>query len=54
MSTHDPEPSRTGEHRELPVQEQLARAKPWKPAERPVLDDLTDDEEAEFLLAIAP
>ncbi len=44
--------SRAG-HLELPVDEQLARSQPWAPADEPVLDDLTDDEEAEFLAAIA-
>jgi hypothetical protein len=52
MSTPSAEPHRPGDHLELPVEEQLARAKPWEPAEAPVLDDLTDDEEAEFLHAI--
>jgi hypothetical protein len=39
-------------HLELPVAEQLARARPWDPARGPVVDDLTDDEEADFLTAI--
>jgi hypothetical protein len=34
------------------VEEQLARAKPWKPTDKPVIDDLTDEEEAAFLAAI--
>jgi hypothetical protein len=42
-----------GEHLERPVVEQLARAKPWAPAEAPVLDDLSDDEELAFLEAIS-
>jgi hypothetical protein len=35
------------------VEQQLARAKSWDPADESVIDDLTDDEEAEFLAAIA-
>jgi len=35
------------------VEEQLARAKPWDPADKPVIYDLTDQEESEFLAAIA-
>lgn len=42
-----------GGHLELPIEEQLSRAKPWEPAEQPVFDVLTDEEEAEFLAAIA-
>ncbi|MGH9156683.1 MAG: hypothetical protein ACRD1K_12800 [Acidimicrobiales bacterium] len=53
MSTHPINRSASaGEHLELPVEEQLARAKPWEPAEVPVLDDLSDDEEVAFLEAI--
>lgn len=53
MSTHPVNLSvSTSEHLELPVEEQLARAKPWHPAEVPVLDDLSDDEERAFLEAI--
>jgi hypothetical protein len=37
---------------ELPVGE-LERARLWDPAEQPVIDDLTDDEEAGLLAAIA-
>jgi hypothetical protein len=39
-------------HLELSVEEQLARAKLWEPAEEPLFDDLTDEEVAEFLAAI--
>lgn len=54
MSTHPVEPSAApGTHLELPVEEQLARAKPWAPAEEPVLDDLSDEEESAFLEAIS-
>lgn len=53
MSTLPQEPPRPGGHLELPVNEQLERAKLWDPAEQPVIDDLTDEEEAEFLAAIA-
>lgn len=53
MSTHPVEPSAPGEHLELPAEEQLARAKPWAPAEEPVLDDLSEEEEAAFLEALS-
>lgn len=54
MSTHPVDPSSSsGEHLELDVEEQLRRAKPWAPSPEPVLDDLSDDEEAEFLSAIS-
>jgi hypothetical protein len=53
MSTHPVEPSTPAEHLELPVEEQLARAKPWAPAEKPVLGDLNDEEEAAFLEALS-
>lgn len=52
MSTHPAQPD-PGGHLELPVDEQLARAQLWVPADEPVLDDLTDNEEADFLTAIA-
>jgi hypothetical protein len=52
MST-SPEPLASGRHLELPIEEQLARAKPWEPADSPVFGDLTDEEEAEFLAAIS-
>ena len=52
MSTLPQEPLRPGGHLELPVNEQLERATVWDPAEQPVID-LTDEEEAEFLAAIA-
>ncbi|MGH2704753.1 MAG: hypothetical protein ACRDJ4_06595 [Actinomycetota bacterium] len=45
-----PEPLPVGAHLELPVE---ARAKPWDPADIPVFDDLTDEEQAEFLAAIS-
>jgi hypothetical protein len=53
MSSLPEEPLPPGGHLELPVEQQLARAKSWDPADKPVIDDLTDDEEAEFLAAIA-
>jgi hypothetical protein len=53
MSTHPVGPSAPGEHLELPVEEQLTRAKPWAPAEEPVLDDLSEEEEAAFLAALS-
>ncbi|MGH9223251.1 MAG: hypothetical protein ACRD2W_05600 [Acidimicrobiales bacterium] len=43
----------SGEHLELAVEEQLARAKLWAPSPQPVIDELTDEEEAEFLEAIS-
>ena len=52
MSTLPQEPIHAGSHWELPVDEQLKRARPWAPAEKPVIDNLADEEEAEFLAAI--
>jgi len=52
MSSLPQEPLPLGRHLELPVGQQLARAKSWDPADEPVIDDLTDDEEAQFLAAI--
>jgi hypothetical protein len=46
-------PLPSGQHLELPVEEQLARAKPWLPAEQMLLGDLTEEEEAAFLDAIS-
>jgi hypothetical protein len=51
MSTQPVEPTR-GAHRELPADQQLRRARPWTAADRPVVEDLTDAEEDEFLSAI--
>ena len=53
MSSLPQEPLPPAGHLELPVQQQLARAKSWDSADEPVINDLTDDEEAEFLAAIA-
>ena len=54
MSTHPVEPSASpGQHLELPIEEQLARAKPWAPAKEPLFDDLSDEEESAFLEAIS-
>ncbi len=53
MTSHQPLEPTPGGHLELPVAEQLARARPWEPPAGPVLDDLTDEEEAEFVEAIA-
>lgn len=54
MSTHSVTPSSpSSEHLELAVDEQLRRAKPWAPSPEPVLDDLSDQEEVEFLSAIS-
>lgn len=52
MSTQPAESAHTGNNLEFPVQEQLARAKPWEPSLVPVLDDLSDEEQAEFLEAL--
>lgn len=52
MSTRPTEPEPGGDL-ELPVKEQLARAQVWEPAEQPVVDDLSDEEEADFLDAIS-
>lgn len=46
------EPGTPSSHLEIPVQDLLARARLWDPADQPVIDDLTDEEEAEFLAAI--
>ena len=51
VSTSSAVPEPEG-HLELPAAEQLARARPWDPARGPLLDDLTDEEEADFLTAI--
>lgn len=53
MSTQSAEPSHPGHHLELSTEEQLARAGRWEPSEEPVLDDLSDEEEAAFLDAIS-
>ena len=54
MSTPSVTPfSSSGGHLELPVEEQLRRARPWAPSSEPALDDLSDQEEAEFLEAIS-
>jgi hypothetical protein len=47
MSTRASEPE-PGSDLDLPVNEQLALARPWQPSERPVVDDLSDLEEAAF------
>jgi hypothetical protein len=52
MSTHPTEPDPGGDL-ELPVKEQLARARVWEPSEQSVVDDLSDEEEAAFLDAIS-
>lgn len=53
MSTQSTEPSHPDQHLELPAEEQLARAVRWEPSKEPVLDDLSDEEEAAFLDAIS-
>jgi hypothetical protein len=40
------------QHRELPIEELLRRARPLPPHEEMVIDDLTDDEGAAFLAAV--
>ena len=52
MLTHPTEPEPGGDL-ELPVKEQLARARAWDASEQPVVDDLSDEEEADFLDAIS-
>ena len=51
MSTYPTEPA-PGADLELPVEEQLERARPWNAADEPVIDDLSDEEERAFLDAI--
>ena len=53
MSTFPSESSPQGEHRELPVEEQLQRAREWDPAEAPLFEDLPEDEQTAFLAAVA-
>lgn len=53
MSSQSAEPSHSSHHLELPAEEQLARAARWEPSKGPVLDDLSDEEEAAFLDAIS-
>ena len=53
MATVPHEPATLSGHLELPVRELLERARHWDPAEQPVTDDLTAEEETEFLAAIA-
>ncbi len=53
MSTHSTEPAHPGHHLELPTEEQLARAVRWDPSTEPVLNDLSDEEEAAFPDAIS-
>lgn len=40
------------QHRELPVQELLRRARPLPPHEQMVIEDLTEEEGAAFLAAV--
>ena len=40
------------EHLELPVDEQLRRARPLPPHEEMVIDDITEEEGAAFLAAV--
>jgi hypothetical protein len=42
-----------GGHRELPVEELLRRARPLPPHEEMVIEDLSEDEGAAFLAALA-
>lgn len=54
MSTHEDHPHRLpGQSLELSRDEVLARGKPFPRYEDMVIDELTDDEEAQFLAAIA-
>jgi hypothetical protein len=52
MSNPNPEPSR-GRTLELPVDELLRRARPLPPHADMVIDDLTEEEGAAFLAALA-
>lgn len=52
MSTQPTSPASPGEHLELPVEEVLRRARPYPPREELVIEDLTDDEEDAFWVAI--
>ncbi len=52
MSTQPADPGEE-RHHELPVEELLARARPLPPHEEMVIDDLTDEEGAAFLAAVA-
>jgi hypothetical protein len=42
-----------GEHRELPVEELLRRARPLPPYDEMVIEDLSEDEGVAFLDALA-
>lgn len=53
MSTRPAEPALPGDHLELSTEEQLVRAVRWDPSTEPVLNDLSDEEEAAFLDAIS-
>lgn len=51
MASDSTEPE-LGGHLEFPVSEQLTRARPWSIAEQPVVGDLSDEEEIDFMQAI--
>jgi hypothetical protein len=52
MSNVNPEPA-AATSLELPVEELLRRARPLPPHEEMVIDDLTEEEAAAFLAALA-
>jgi len=53
MATRPADPGRRGASLELPREEILRRAKPLPPPEEMVIEDLTDEEAAEFWAAIS-
>jgi hypothetical protein len=53
MATRPEDPERRGASLELPKEEILRRAKPLPPPEEMVIEDLTDEEAAEFWAAIS-
>ena len=52
MTTQPADPGNE-RHRELPVEELLARARPLPPHEEMMIEDLTDEEGTAFLAAVA-
>jgi hypothetical protein len=51
MSTQRANPG-DEQHRELPIEELLRRARPLPPPEEMAIDDLSDEEGAAFLAAV--
>jgi len=52
MSTHPASDLSGQDDLEMSIQDQLERAKPWENTERPVIEDLTDEQEAEFVASV--